>query len=33
MPGAKMIFRTIACGIEALAFKYPENVGFKLQET
>lgn len=33
MPGAKMIFRTIACGIEALSFKYPDNVRFELRET
>ena len=32
MPGAKMIFRTVACGLEALSYKYPENVGFELRE-
>ena len=32
MQGAKNIFRTIACGLEALAYKYPDNVGFELRE-
>lgn len=29
---AKMIYRTVACGIEALSFKYPDNVSFELKE-
>ncbi len=32
MPGARMIFRTIGCGLEALSYKYPDNVSFELRQ-
>ena len=32
MEGAKMIFRTIACGLEALACQHPDNVSFTMIE-
>ena len=33
MDKARTMFRVTACGLEALAYKYPENVSFELEET
>lgn len=32
METARLIFRTIACGLEALEYRYPDNVEFSLTE-
>lgn len=32
METARLIFSTIACGLEALAYRYPDNVEFTLTE-
>lgn len=32
MKKAELIYRTIGCGLEALAYRYPENVEFELKE-
>lgn len=32
MESARLIYRTIACGLEALAYRYPDNVEFQLTE-
>lgn len=31
-PAAEMMFKTIGCGLEALAYKYPEHVRFTLRQ-
>lgn len=29
---ARQVYRVVACGLEALAYKYPDNVSFELTE-